>query len=100
MTRALLAEKGFTEAEGGIRYTGEAFGSWVITLAHQPRLRIVWDGKDGWAVIQAELIRDRRTYGDPWQDLWIGKQDEDQAPDAVVRALEQLRDYATEVRKA
>jgi hypothetical protein len=102
-TRALLAERGFTEDEV-MPYTGDDFGSWAIALSHAPRLRIVWDGKDGWVIIQWEGVGVPRPPGYspwevPWEDLWIGKQPEDVTPDAVVKALEQLCAFANAARR-
>jgi len=89
-TRALLTERGFEEDDA--TFNRDAFGSWVISVSHTPRLRIVWDAKDEWAIIQADL-------NGTIQDLWIVKRPEDVTPDAVVRALERLRAYATEARR-
>jgi hypothetical protein len=89
-TRDLLTERGFEEDDA--TFNADAFGSWVISVSHTPRLRVVWDGKDEWAIIQAELNGNV-------QDLWIGKRSEDVTPDAMVQALERLRDYATEARR-
>jgi hypothetical protein len=94
-TRALLAERGFVEEE--TRYDEEAFGSWLISVDDKPRLRILWDGRDGWLIIQGELLRVRPD--DPWTDLWIGKQPEDVTAAAVVMTLEAVRDFAAEARE-
>ena len=98
-TRELLGECGFAE-EDLIPYTGDVFGSWIVTVAGAPRLRVVWEGKDGWAVIQAELLGRPRPRGYPkWEDVWIGKQPEDLVPEEVVKALERIRDLVTEARR-
>jgi hypothetical protein len=66
-----------------------AFGSWLVAIEHSPRLRVVWDGKDGWAVIQ--LQTDELFAGRPvWKDIWIGTTSEDQTPHGIVRALQSL----------
>jgi hypothetical protein len=97
--RALLAERGFDEGELW-PHTGEAFGSWAITVSHAPRLRIVWEAKDEWVIIQGELLSIPRARGDsPWEDLWIGKRSEDLTLDAVVSALERLRDFSSESQR-
>jgi hypothetical protein len=98
-TRALLAERGFTEDEV-MPYTGDAFGSWAVVLAHKPRLRISWDGKDEWAIVQAEIPGGSSTAGyEPWEDLWIGKRPEDVTSEAAVGALERLRGFAAAARQ-
>src|SRR6266511_2864645 len=61
-TRALLVDRGFAEDDVQA-YTGEAFGSWLVTLRTSPRLRIIWDGKDEWAIIAAELSSLPRPRG-------------------------------------
>jgi hypothetical protein len=94
-TRVLLGERGFVESE--TRYDEEAFGSWLIALENRPRLRILWDGRDGWLVIQGELLHVRPEV--PWTDLWMGKQSEDASASAVVTALEAVRDLTTEARE-
>lgn len=101
-TRALLKERGFTEDELD-PYTGQSFGSWYVTVVHQPRLRIIWDGKDGWMIIQRET--NRPYHWDPlrkeWDVLWVAKRpEEDAAAEEVVNALESLRDFASDVRAA
>ena len=93
-------EHGFTEDEVD-PYTGQSFGSWYVTVAHQPRLRVIWDGKDGWMIIQRET--NRPYHWDPhqrdWDVLWVAKQPDDQtAAEEVVIALVNLREFASDVR--
>jgi hypothetical protein len=94
-TRALLAERGFVEEENS--YDEEAFGSWLITVDHAPRLRILWDGRDEWPIIQGELLGVRPDL--PWTDLWAGKRLEEVTPAAIVMALESVREFAAEARE-
>jgi hypothetical protein len=99
-TRRLLAERGFEEDEV-VPYTGEAFGSWAVTLGTLPRMRIVWEAKDEWAIIDVELLDVPRPRGySPWRDLWVGKRPEDLTPEAVVQALENLRDFKSAAIRA
>ncbi len=70
-------------------FHAEAFGSWWIELATEPSLRLVWDGKEGWAIVQTfSEVPSRKNR---WDDRWIGR-DRHQAPAEIVRrALEQLQ---------
>jgi hypothetical protein len=60
-TRALLSAAGLTVR--GSRYEHEVFGSWWIEVEATRPLRIVWDGKDHWAIVQiagaADTLEDR-----------------------------------------
>jgi hypothetical protein len=101
-TRALLHERGFAEVEVD-PYTGQSFGSWYVTVAHEPRLRIIWDGRDGWMIIERET--DRPYHWDArrreWDVLWVAKEpNEDAEAEEVVSALERLRDFASDARAA
>jgi hypothetical protein len=98
-TYKLVAERGFAVDEAQ-PYSGEHFGSWLIVVSTTPRLRIIWDGKDAWVSIQTELVGRPRPPGySEWEDLWIGKRPEDTTPSECVKALERLRDFATEARR-
>src|SRR6266498_4007807 len=98
-TRALLVDRGFAEDDVQA-YTGEAFGSWLVTLRTSPRLRIILDGKDDWAIIAAELSSLPRPRGySEWRDFWIGKRPEDIMPDAVVSGVQSLSDITIEVAR-
>ena len=97
-THSLLEKRGFVVTERR-PHTGDAFGSWLIVVDTTPRLRIVWEAKDEWTVIQGELLHQARPRGQSeWKDLWIGKRSEDVTPDEAVNALERLRDFAVEAR--
>ena len=48
--------------------TPEAFGSWYVDYLRSDRqLRLIWDGRDQWFVLQG---------GTPWSDLAIKRPDE------------------------
>jgi len=50
-------------------YRNEVFGSWWLTVKSSPPIRLVWDGKEGWLVVQRQT--DRMFNGMPvWEDLW------------------------------
>lgn len=61
--RALLRSEVGQIAES--RYSASSFGSWYITVSGEPSLRLVWDGKEAWLVVQ------RGTSAGIWNDLWI-----------------------------
>jgi hypothetical protein len=82
-TRSMLADAGLTEESSSAPSDG-AFGSWLIVIAGRPRLRVVWDGKEAWVLVQREL----GTHGLAWRDVWIGREDSEQNPAHV---LEQVR---------
>jgi hypothetical protein len=64
----LLAAAGLAIDE--TRYDAPAFGSWVVSISTAPRLRIVWDGKDGWLLVQRETSRTFSGFSE-WDDLWL-----------------------------
>ena len=50
---------------------GEAFGSWKMDLPSTPPIRLIWDGKDQWFVIERRTAR--TVDGQPvWDTLWTG----------------------------
>jgi hypothetical protein len=91
-TRRLLAERGFV-IDTAEPHTGEHFGSWWIVVSTTPRLRVIWDGRDEWAIVQREL----RTE---WEDLWIGKRSQDTTPSECVQAVVRLSDFAIEAQRS
>ena len=46
LTRELLRDRGFTVT--GAAHDPAHFGSWWVSVARQPPLRIAWDGKGDW----------------------------------------------------
>lgn len=87
---AALGDSGFTVVEGD---TNGPFGSWYLTLEHDPRLRLTFDGRDGWLTIEWETDR---FFGDlrQWDPLWVGKSSEDLKVPMVMRMLESTRAFA------
>ena len=82
--RLLLAQEGLTEIDA--RHDEQAFGSWSIDLEHTPPLRVLWDGKEGWALIQWKT--DKTWQGLPvWDDLWVERNGDDASPEALRRAM-------------
>jgi hypothetical protein len=82
--RTALRLHGFRETES--RYDVAAFGSWFVIL-DEPPVRIVWDGKERWLVVQ-------RRAGDEWIDVWLSRDEADQNADAVIEQLTLLRNTA------
>jgi len=70
----------------GSHYSENSFGSWWIAVTRTPRLRIVWDGKDGWVYIQRETDEVFQAVR-VWRDLWTGRERRFQVPELVVRKL-------------
>ncbi len=79
--RKALREHGFREADS--RRHPAAFGSWLIDF-DDPRARVVWDGKEGSLLVQ------KQAQG-TWADLWIGRNEVNQTPDAVAAQLALLK---------
>lgn len=99
-TRALLSERGFAETPGR-PYTGSSFGSWIIGVAHDPPLAIVWDGRERWSIIRAFDPNTTTAWGySDFYDLWIGKRPEDHTPDAVVGAVDRIHRFAVQARRS
>ena len=86
-TSELLRHRGFTVGESS--YDPKAFGSWYVCVVRQPRLRIVWDGKDGWAIVQQETS-ERFQGMTVWEDLWVGQERQTQTPEFVVSKFQVL----------
>jgi hypothetical protein len=62
--RDRLAEAGFRESAA--RYDASAFGSWGVSMEHEPPLRVVWDGKERWLLVQREgAVESGRMSGSP-----------------------------------
>jgi hypothetical protein len=75
-----LASDGIQISEAS--YQGKSFGSWFIDVPHHGSLRrAVWDGKDGWLVIQSQ------SSGGNWTDEWIGREAALQTVDQAVSRL-------------
>jgi hypothetical protein len=75
-TRSLLETSGFEIVDE--RDDPASFGSWFLVVSSEPRVRIVWDGKDGWLIIP------RQDGGDSWSDWWIGRDESEQSPEVAV----------------
>jgi hypothetical protein len=54
-TQAALVQAGFTVEDAS--FSTENFGTWIIVVSTAPRTRVVWDGKDGWLVVETETTR-------------------------------------------
>jgi hypothetical protein len=80
----LLSVNGFPILEAN--YSRDSFGSWHVTLSTTPRRRVIWDGKDGWLILQEKT---EERFGDDfvWRDLWIERTPADQTCEPAVEAL-------------
>lgn len=52
-------------------------------------MRIVWDGKDGWVIIQHETS-ERFQGMMVWKDLWTGRERHEQTVDFIVSKIHEL----------
>jgi hypothetical protein len=73
-------------------FDAKAFGSWWIEVVTDPPIRLVWEGKDHWAIVQTAR-RGPDSAKDLWEDRWIGR-GPDQDPVEVVRRVMEQRAYA------
>jgi hypothetical protein len=85
-TLALLSAAGVPTRRS--RYDHHAFGSWWIEVATAPPLRIGWDGKERWAIVQSATAKRPPPWdSDPWEYRWIGRKPEEQTPAMLVRVV-------------
>ena len=77
--RKQLLEAGLKE--DGPRYDESAFGSWFVVIERNPRLRVVWDGKDG------RLTMQRQRVEGEWEDLWVAEAEADQTLAGLMQAI-------------
>jgi hypothetical protein len=80
----LVRDAGFLIVEAV--YSRESFGSWYVKVSSTPRRRVIWDGKDGWLIVQEET-EERFGYDFVWRDFWIGRAPIDQTCEAALEAL-------------
>jgi hypothetical protein len=78
-------------ADGGIaiesaQYDPETFGSWVISVAATPHLRIVWDGRESMLIVQRKTSEFFNGFP-VWQDLWMVTDSAKQTPENAVEAI-------------
>ena len=87
---AAVVSSGFEIVE---RRSDDPFGSWYLIVQDEPRLRLTFDGRDGW--LRLEWETDRR-WGDlrEWDPLWIGKSEQDLSVPVVMRMLGSAHDFA------
>jgi hypothetical protein len=80
----LLRDTGFAVVDAAC--SGASFGSWHVTVSTTPRRRVVWDGRDGWLILQDETERPVRNNL-IWHDVWIAKGLAEQTCEAALDAL-------------
>jgi len=79
--RKSLSGHGFHEVDSG--YNEAVFGTWFIVFDNH-RTRVIWEGKEQWLTVQRATFRG-------WADVWIGREEATQTPDAVAAQLALLR---------
>lgn len=68
-----------------------SFGSWyVIAKGRRRRFRLVWDGREGQASIQAPRTDDAAPGGPDWIHLWSADRPDEQTAEAMLAALTDL----------
>jgi hypothetical protein len=73
-------------------HESNGFGSWYLVIRAEPRHRIVWDGKDGWLLIEREIGPAMQGFAE-WDTVWIGRDSREQSPTHVIAKLtESTRD--------
>jgi hypothetical protein len=82
-TLALLAAAGLRTLDS--RYDDQASGSWWIEVGATPPRRIVWDGKDRWAIVQVARGQRSAEDVDLWEDRWIGRHLDERTPATLVQ---------------
>ena len=82
--RVAIMQNGFG-VEEVVRHP-EHFDSWHVTIAAAPRLRIVWDGREGWLIVQQETT-EIFNGSIVWRDLWIAKTASQKTPERVIQVL-------------
>ncbi len=65
------------------RFDQSSFGSWFVTVGTEPRLRAVWDGKEGWVVVQKQTS----ARDSSWHDIWIGRDHDEQNAQRVAETI-------------
>lgn len=80
--RERLRDAGLNERAA--HYDDASFGSWYIEIEAKRSLRVVWDGKDGWLILQGKNVEGG------WEDLWIAKTEAEQTPSAIVHHIGSL----------
>jgi hypothetical protein len=73
------------------------FGSWLIEIEHTPRLRLNFDGRDGWLCLEWET---ERVFAGmrQWDPLWIGKTETDHTAAMAVRIVRSAAEFADAAR--
>ena len=80
--RSKLLELGYREQAA--RYDQSVFGSWFVEIEQNPPLRVIWEGKDGWLILQREAAVGR------WEDVWLAKSETERTLEALIRAVASL----------
>jgi hypothetical protein len=72
----------------GAEYSPEFFGSWWLSVATTPQLRVIWDGKEGMVVIQEKTDE---MYGNSpiWKTLWTSRDPKDQVLSCVLAKFQE-----------
>jgi hypothetical protein len=68
-------------------YSWSSFGSWYLTLAVNPRRRLVWDGKESWLIVQQEMQRESPNSQIEWDDVWIDRSATESSVEKALKIL-------------
>lgn len=68
------------------RYESRSFGSWTVQVSARPPLRLVWDGKEQWLMVQQETDEVRAGVR-VWKTLWSAESQSKRNPEDAVAAL-------------
>ena len=63
------------------RYDQASFGSWLVEVEADPPVRVLWDGKDNWLVVQTA------EHAGVWTDWWVGKEQSQQSAENAARKV-------------
>jgi hypothetical protein len=75
---------------GSAEHRPDVYGSWYIELAGDPALRIVWDGKDAWLMLQRKTSE--LFLGAPvWENVVTLREVLDGGPESVVNRAVEIR---------
>jgi len=71
------------------RYHKEAFGSWYIIIEATPDIRLVYDGKENWIIIEQKTAR--VFNGLPvWSEIWIARNPAEADLDSATQKLTEM----------
>jgi hypothetical protein len=93
-TQAELVRAGFAIDDAS--YSDESFGSWLVVVETVPRIRVVWDGKDGWLLVEIETTNVFAGIT-VWETRTTCREVADQTTSRAVSAVREARAAQQEV---